>query len=438
MKFRQLTIASSVCLALAGGSGLANAAITGVPGEALQVVGVVTGGGTSAVPLFTGLIETNIGLRVPITIGQDTVINQYTAPHTTVSGTTTTQVLNDPRIYWTLFNENSVKVEDGYCHVSPGDVVLWTTDFVTKQVQQQQQAGILGAGIPGIPSPVCGPSVRPRFGYVIFETISGADGMTADFAFTAEAMAEVGVVIGATVGLPVFPMADGADPLPAGSGYPVYQNEVITGTGTYNDGFATSPVRYSPIPAGIRLSDADANPNENVVTQMPIAGPAGGSGMSLHVLWFPNNDPNRFSFGEIFDDAEGHCSQPTLLPRQLNAWLYNYQLVGAPTFPPNAPNWANLVPGLLNVDGWMIDLIGAVNGGVSSIPYCSPPYWAANPFGVPPYPGAIFGYGQYSVPEYNFGLTDGVVHAAGVQFAAMENLQVPGWTLHMAMDGGKQ
>ena len=74
-------------------------------------------------------------------------------------------------------------------------------------------------------------------------------------------------------------MADGADPLPAGSGLPVFTNEVITGTGTYSDGFATSPVRYSPIVAGIRLTDADANTMENWSPRCLSLGPRLLTGM---------------------------------------------------------------------------------------------------------------------------------------------------------------
>lgn len=444
MKFRKLTIASAVCAALAGVSGLANAAITGVPGEAVLVAGVVTGGPIAQVP--AGQIETYIGLRVPITIGQDTVINTYTAPHTTVSGTTTVQTLNDPRIYWTLYNENSQKVEDGYCYVSPGDTVLWTTDNLVKIQQQLQRAGILSAGVQGVPDPVCGPTNRTRFGYVVFETISGADGQDADFAFAADAAARIAPIMTGFAQLPALPMADGADPLPAGSGLPVFQNEVITGTGTYGDGFPTSPIRYSPISAGIRLTDADANALENVVTQMPLSGPASLNQMALHVHWFPNNDPTRGSFGDIFDDMEGHCSHFTPLPRQLNAWLYNYQVapVGGPVQVP-VPNWANAGGGILNAPpdpngGYVLDLIGQVMAQANgSVRFCAPPYWLPNALGATPYPGAILGYEQYAVPEFNFGADDGVVHAAGMQFAAMEsNFLFTGWAVHNATDLGKQ
>jgi hypothetical protein len=435
MKFRKLTIASAVCAALAGVGGVANAAVTGLPGEALLVVGVVTGAGEFP----TGQIETNIGLRVPTTIGTDAVINQYTAPHTSTAGTTTVQVLDDPRIYWAMFNENSVKVESGYCHVSPGDVVLWTTDPTVRGVQQVQQAGIAAAGIPGIPSPICGPTLRNRFNYVIFQTNSGADGQDADFAFAAEAEATILPLALADVGLPVFPMGDGADPLPAGSGFPAYMNEVITGPSVYGDGFATSPNRYSPIIAGIRLSDADAFDTENVITHMPIPGPAGGSGMALHVLWYPNNDPNRLSYGEIFDDAEGHCDQLTPLPRQLNAWLYNSWIATPPPGFPVPATWVNMGGMTQNANGFMTDLIANVNGHLGAGAYCAPPYWNINAAGIVNYPGALVGYRQYQVAEFNFGQDDGSVHAAGVQFSGQQNL-LPNasWSLHMASDLGKQ
>jgi hypothetical protein len=434
MKFRKLTIASAVCAALASVGGVANAAVIGVPGEALLVVGAVTGAGEFP----TGQIETNIGLRVPINIGSDAVINTMTAPHTSLAGTTTVQTLDDPRIYWSMFNENSVKVQSGTCWVSPGDVVLWTTDPTVRAVQLAQQAGILSAGIAGIPSPVCGPTTRNRFNYVIFQTISGADGQDADFAFAAEAEATILPLAFADVGLPVFPMADGADPGLPGSGFPVWMNEVITGPSTYGDGFPASPNRYSPIIAGIRLSDADAL-DELVTTHMPIPGPAGNSGMALHVLWYPNNDPNRLSYGEVFDDAEGFCDELTPLPRQLNAWLYNSFIPSAPPGFPVPANWNNVAGMAQNSDGFKLDLIANVNGFLGSTIYCSPAYWRANAAGMTNYPGALVGYRQYQVPEFNFGLNDGIVHAAGVQFSAQQDL-LPNasWALHMASDLGKQ
>jgi hypothetical protein len=433
MKFRKLTIASAVCAALASVGGVANAAVIGVPGEALLVVGAVTGAGEFP----TGQIETNIGLRVPINIGSDAVINTMTAPHTSLAGTTTVQTLDDPRIYWSMFNENSVKVQSGTCWVSPGDVVLWTTDPTVRAVQLAQQAGILSAGIAGIPSPVCGPTTRNRFNYVIFQTISGADGQDADFAFAAEAEATILPLAFADVGLPVFPMADGADPGLPGSGFPVWMNEVITGPSTYGDGFPASPNRYSPIIAGIRLSDADAL-DELVTTHMPIPGPAGGSGMALHVLWYPNNDANRLSYGEIFDDSEGFCDELTPLPRQLNGWLYNAFIATPPPNFPVAATWANLAGVAFNTDGFKLDLVGNVNGVLGSVPYCIPPYWQANAAGMVNYPGALLGYRQYQVPEFNFGLDDGNVHAAGVQFSGQQNFAAQQWSLHMASDVGKQ
>jgi len=440
MKSKKLLLTSSICAAIAGVSGIANAGIPAVPGEALLVPLALTSGATDGIGT-----DTYIGLRVPITLGTDTVLNTYTAPHTTTADVVTVQTLDDPRIYWVMFDERSVKVTDGTCDVSPGDMTLWTTDVSVRNVQQRQQAGILSAGIQGIPSPVCGPTntIRPRFGYVVFQTISGADGQVADFAFTGEAMVRSSIYA-ATISVPVLPMADGQDPLPEGSGIPQWMNEVITSTG-YGDGRPQVPVRYAPIVAGIRMNDADATPEEDVVTQMPIAGPAGGSGLSLHVHWFDRNDAARVSYNDIYDDMEGQCSEPWPLPNELNLTMYNQSIapVGAGAFP--TASWNNVadVANGFNTDGSKVNVIQAVEPafgqGIGAVPYCAPDYWLENSIGSTTYPGALVGYVEGRLPETNVPPpAPGLVNSAAVQFSAVEDVQGNGWSVHLASDLGKQ
>jgi hypothetical protein len=433
MKFQKLVMATSVCAALSGMSGVAGADVLGLPGEALLVTPVVSD------PVTAG-VETYVALRVPVTIGSDYIINTYTAPNTTAPGAVTVQTLNDPRIYWTLFNENSVKVEDGDCWVSPGDVVIWTTDPVVRGIEQVQRAnrGLVGAA--GRPDPVCGPTNPPRTGYVIFQTISGADGMDADFAFTADASIDLtGPVAGVNVGVPVVPMADARDPLPAGSGFPiavpgVEMNEVITSNSGYNDGLAAVPVRYAPITAGIRFDNGNGV-TESRVTQMPIVGPAALNGMAAHVYWFNLNQSPRISYVDLWDDMEGQCSIPVSVPRELNIWVYN---MGAAQPAGTTPSWGNVPTwGAANVNNAMTDLIDLVDGGsYNSGLYCSPDYWDI--FGA--YPGALAGYAQNAILEYAYagGPADGNVHTAGLQYALVQNLGTGLWTGHLATDIGIQ
>jgi hypothetical protein len=463
MKSKKLLLASSICAAFAGVSGIANAGIPAVPGEALLVPLVLTAGNTDGIGT-----ETYVGLRVPLTIGTDTIVNEYTAPHTTTAGTSTTQDVaayppaKVPRIYWAMFDEKSVKVDDGTCDVSPGDMTLWTTDVNVREVQLRQRAGILQAGVLDLPDPVCGPgpTIRPRFAYVVFQTMPGADGMVADFAFTGEAMARSSVY-GATIGVPVLPMADGQDPLPVGSGTPEFLNEVISG-GTYNDGLPFQPLKYAPIIAGIRMNDADGNLAEQVVTQMPIAGPAGGSGLSLHVHWFDRNDANRIAYNDIYDDMEGQCSETWPLPNELNLTMYNQSIAprGAGTFP--GASWDNVdYPQGFNTDGSKVNVIQSVEPafgqGIGAVPYCIPDYWqrlrgTANNN----YPGALVGYVESRINEINSPLPAGRVNSAAVQFSALEDLgggvmavgvaadtvkpvyYSTGWSSHLASDLGKQ
>ena len=185
MNMKKLAIAAAVSAAIGGASGIASAAVTGLPGEALLVPMVLAADGATP-----AAAATYVALNVPVTIGQDTMINFFTAPHVAPTGSTPvtqTATGGDWRIYWTLFNHRSQKVEDGTCEVSPGDATLWTTDTQVQAAQATTRANMLAQGIVGRPSPVCGPSSPARFGYVTFQTIRGADGQDADFAFAGAA-----------------------------------------------------------------------------------------------------------------------------------------------------------------------------------------------------------------------------------------------------------
>jgi hypothetical protein len=396
MNMMKYGTAAAMSLALAGGSGLATAEITGVPGEAVLGPMVLTLGGA----------QTYIGLYVPTTVGMDTV-TYLSAPHVLATGPVT-QTNFIPEIHWTLFDHMSKKVENGTCEVSPGDYTLWTTDPAVQVVQANQRRGAVVEGF-DIPNPVCGPSKATNAGYVVFQTIPGADGDDADFAFWANGaiVLPTGLVLPrTTIGtVPMLAMADGADPLPVGSGEPTIGNSVISG-GRYLDGIPNDPLKYAPILAGIRMNNGDIL-DDVVRLQAPIQGPAAGNGISIHAFWFDRNDPTRVASTQVWDDAEGVCSDYLPLPYELNLWAYNY--------PGNPRTVRELITG-------------------STLTYCLPDYWT--PFGI--YPGALGGYVEYELPEINEPYpAPGSVNSAMAAWNWQEAFGRAAWATHMTTDLGK-
>jgi hypothetical protein len=442
MTFKKQVLPFMICAAFGGVVTNVSAAIPGVPGEALFVPMVLSGANDGVT------VETYVSLTVPTQIGGDTIINRYTAPNTVPGPGATTQVIDDPRIYWTTYNENSQKLEDGYCEISAGDMVVWTTDINLQIIQNAQTAGFFQAGR-NAPDSVCGPSNRARFAYALFQTVSGADGDDADFAFAGEAVVTQNV-IGANGAWtpPVMPMADGRDIDPRQE--PMWRNEVIAAA-TYRDGFplAQDPSRFAPITSGIRMNNASTGaPNTSrLKTQMPLSGPATGDQFSIHVHWFDRVNPNRVPGVVIWDDQQGSCSSSIPLPRELNITLYNDRTtIGDNTTPGSWNNLAGLTfnPAVGNPIR-ATDVITAVNGTFATgRPYdskqmCNPQYWLPTALGNTAYPGALGGYVVYDFLEEGEPTMAGAgfVNAASVQFALTE---IPGfaWATHMAIDLGKQ
>jgi len=445
MKYRKLLLATSVCAAMASAGGVAHAAIVGVPGEALLVPLMLTDGGDIA----PGVIETYVALQVPTNLGTDTVLNDYIDIHTSAAGVVTDNTPDDPRIHWTVYNHRSEPLEDGICEVSAGDMTIWSTNPAVAgtggvSAQARQRVGLQDIGYTG-PSPICGPTVRPRFGYVVFETFEGADGNVADFAFAGQAGASLAAYYNAVISIPVMPMADGAD---TEGEVPTYRNSVIVPP-SFNTGSAKDPIEVAPISAGIRMNDSDAI-NEDVVTQMPIPGPADPVqpwAMAMHVSWFDRNGPIATS-SRVWDDMEDSCSDPYDLNNELNIWVYNQQTDPVPGLPVPA-NWNNAFSGANvgpftvppNRGGGRTDLISVVSGGQFGVPrggtYCTTAYWLPEAV-VANYPGALGGYVEYSFNEFNSPApVPGLVNSAAVQFAVVEGL-AGFWTTHMATDLGKQ
>lgn len=445
MKYRKLLLVSSVCAAMASTGNVANAAIAAVPGEALLVPLMLTDGGD----IQPGSIETYVALQVPTTLGTDTVINDYIDIHTSAEGVVTDNTPSVPLIHWTVYNERSVPLEDGVCEVSAGDMTIWSTNPAVagsgaQSVQARQRVGLQDIGWNG-PSPLCGPTVRPRFGYVVFETFEGSDGNVADFAFAGQAGATIVPFYNMAISIPVMPMADGAD---SEGELPTYLNSVIVPP-SFNTGNAKDPIEVAPIAAGIRMNDSDAI-NEDVITQMPIPGPADPVqpwAMAMHVSWFDRNGPTA-THSRVWDDMENSCSDPYDLMNELNIWVYNQQTLPIPGLPA-AANWAyafsgaNVGPNVVPAGrgGGRTDLIAVVGGGLFGVPrggsYCAPAYWLPDAV-IGTYPGALGGYVEYRFDEFNNPApVPGLVNSAAVQFAVVEGAG-GFWTTHMATDLGKQ
>lgn len=471
MKFRKLALASAAMAAM-GVNGLATAGVTGLPGEGLLVPLVLgTDGDVDA-----DSIATYVTLSVPGTIGQDTMINFFTAPHSTAILTTTTQEPKDARIRWTLFDVNSTRVADGYCPISNNDVTVWTNDARLINIQRAQDRAMVGLGLVGIPSNVCGYTGDLRFGYLVFQTVEGALGRDADFAMAGDAGIAINTdgflpSLDGVLGIPVFPMADGADA--SLNQAPALFNEIIASS--YST--VLQPKDYAPIFAGNRMNDAlpPLNTNE-VIVQMPIQGPGtlgvwdgfptpvvptSMPNISLHAFWFDRVNPSRSVTVDMYDDMEQPCSFTLPMPREVavfapNGWITPVQ------FPPGSSNlpqgWENLsslntgVPsagvawpwargngfGSAGIPGTIVDLVTATQGGTSYAPQqmCEPAYWQPFDLSDNRYPGSIAGMLAYNFIEE--GETDsnfvpGSVNSASVAFHAQR------WTppfFRMAMPVG--
>jgi hypothetical protein len=427
MKMKKLAIIAGLSAAMGGGASSALAAIPGVPGEA-NLVPMVLNGNPDGVAL-----QTYIGLYVPETIGEDTVISEYTALN--AAPTTTDQSFDgQDAIYWELFDVNSKKIEDGECDASPGDVVIWSTDPLINQVQAQQTAELnLNPDSSRIPIPTCGPSNDFRIGYVTFQTNKGSKGEAADFAFSGYAAVVSNGVFGmgpSMASVPVFPMADGDDTI-----YPTltFRNSIINQP---PPGATGEPViQAAPITSGMRMNNADGAFDE-VWAEMPIQGIAAGSPRSVHVLWFDKNDENRSADLIVWDDMEGDCSDSIKLPRELNIWIWNQEFnnTGFGNIPRGWTNLSDPMKATPYVDKALTDLVEAVQPsdrtfGYQSREYCTPDYWEAGVAQAPiPYVGALFGNVTYKLDEENPSTVNNVDAAAAIfhwQESVLGGMAVP-------------
>lgn len=441
MTTKKLTIAAAVSAALCGSSAISYASMTGIPGEALLVPLVMS----SDPGALNTQVETYVSLYVPEAIGQDTIINGYTALHAVPSPGVDPQVLPaNPRIYWTLFDENSREVEDGTCEISLGDKVVWTTDVAVVQAAQAATRLALGNVSAGRPDPECGPSGAARLGYVIFQTEAGQDGLDADYAFWGNAYI-LETWTGGIGTVPVMAMSDGADPSNWPTTPTTLPNNVVMDT--------LGAPHAAPITTGIRMNNADGDDADTVRMQAEIRGPQTGNEISLHAFWFDRNQAPapaaaRIAGMTVWDDHEGNCTDTWPFPDEVNVVIYNCDVV-IPVADAPPQGWGNLFGAACNTPNrGMIDL-----GNLLTIPpgqgytngtYCEADYWAPQPGVAPPYLGAANGYVEYEFLEFPNLAGPGLVDSAAVAFNWQQSLGIytatgvaATWSSHMTTDLGK-
>jgi len=406
----------------------------------------------------TGNLNTYVQIRVPTVIGQDFVINNYTAPNVAPVGSPlpVAQTDADFRIHWVVYDHVSTPVLSGTCYVSSGDSVLWSTDLSLGTFQGQtynSPVGAPGLNVSGKPIAYCGPAsgeFLPAIGYVVFETWQGSDGLAADFAMEGSAWItdnNIALNVPALLSVPVVPMADGEDPADATDDTPPQLgiNEVIiTDTfGNKADGRPGDPTIVDPLAAGIRLNNGDGDNADPALISGGVQGSAlnapgnnglgVGQGFSLHSIWLPTADETRSAFSLLWDEHENFCNQFIPLPYEVNLWAYNmqYQIPSSPLPPPNpwpiftgtrtAANYA-----LTDVTG---ALVATVNGqAFTSRNYCRPAAWNAT----------VMGYAEYVIPEQ--GDVGAGTTSAGFAFEAQEATDGinDAWATHMMTANGRQ
>jgi len=428
MNTKKLALGAVMSIALGGAGGVATAAIPGILGEA-ALVPVVLSGTPDGAP-----IHTYVGIYIPQTVGYDTITAQYTAPHTAATSGVQSFEGTDA-IFWTLFDKNSKKIEDGWCDASPGDIVLWSTDPEIRKAQQAQRRGLLQNGITDRPDPVCGPTTTGyRFAYLLIQTHAGSARQDADFAFAGYAAVVENGVLGVNqpismASIPVLPMADGADPVPYDPlAQPRIGNEIIQFPG--QDGISSVPKEYAPIVSGNRMNNADGDSNDMVMVEAPIQGPLSNWGRSIHFFWFDRNNLDRYAYTTTWDDQEGKCTNGKLMPRELDIVIYNHYASVTGSTP---ASWYNLGTCKNSCgQGYRTQVIETVEplGSYTSGDYCEPDYWLA----YLDYPGAISGNMHYQFMEEGEPAPAGFVNSAMVSFNWQESMRYGGeaWAYHMS------
>ena len=302
-KFKKLALSAGIAAALSVVSLPSHAIIEGVAGEALLV--------PLAIYDDVALVNTIVELTVPGSVGLDTIPNNFTASHSTPTGTAMT--FNNPNlnvqkwttagtsgIHWYFFDNRSHHRANGPIPVTADDLVLFDWG-------QHVRSG--GNALNQVP------------GYLVFGTekarlqngsVAGSHA-AADFSFfgdaylitTNPAIPEFLGIVDAKI--PVLPMNDGADA--PGQTKVTVDNQVLYESNLVHD--------VSPLISGMRTVWSDGVPNITVFDlslgerQYP----------TLHVFWNDHNGDYTVNV-DVFDDSENSCSSSIPLPDEVNVvWV---------------------------------------------------------------------------------------------------------------------
>jgi len=460
MNFKKLALTTSVAAAMGAAALPASAMVYGIAGEALLLPVMMNDPDNDG----TGEMNTYVQIRVPLTLGSDFVLNNYTAPNVTSAGTPVTQD-GDFRIYWSAYDPYSEKLRSDWCFVSAGDSVLWTTDEDLLELQRRSAVtddddGGFPGGQDGLgPTAVCGAEGLGPIGYVVFENFAAADGEAAEFAIEGSAWITDNRIrdddVVSLLSVPMIPMADGEDPVPADENTSprLGLNEVITDVNNASEignGVAESPVVVSPLGTGIRMNNGNPGLSVTVDFAGGLQGPYEGNlqnggpaddnpaGYSMHILWFDQNNEDRSSAGEIlvWDEHESVCDAEAPIDRELNVLVYNMSVsFDSPSFGENP--WDFVDDGTPRTET-LTDIVGLIEAVQGQDPfvngeYCDPLNWNHT----------IIGYVQYLLEEEGTELggaggTDGV-NAAAIAMDAQESLFLDdAWAQHLMTVRGFQ
>lgn len=297
--FKKMAMAMGVTGALAGVSIPAHAIIEAVPGEAALIPLMVHG--THDGENRTHSINTVVRIGVPKSVGNDVILNYYTAPNSSpTNGTKQAPGSEDPgaialakpgtelndfpetsHVHWYFMDQRSVKRLNGTIPVSQDDVEVFDWRSLS------------------------GGAYRNKPGYMILVTDSGNAGKKADFSFTTDAWLVVDEEKATSI--PTLPMSDGADV--AGVG-PTIENNVVE-----VQGGLLSP-KASPLITGQPTIWSDGKPNVSVF-DLPLSNQGGGT---LAIIWNDRNADAKWSdiTAFRFNDYEENCSGSISLPNELN------------------------------------------------------------------------------------------------------------------------
>lgn len=260
-------------------AGTAQSAVTSVVAEGLMYPFVYYDNGAG--------IDTWFSVHTTSFIGQDTVPNDYTAPHVWKAQTQAGyNAAGLGLLYLNWFNYKSEKVYDQYIPVTPND----------KEVFQLSALGVNQGG-----------TMNQVPGYIVIVSNSGRQGQDGDILMMGDAV--LTTADADLVTLPVLPQADGAD---AGRKVPTNDNNCVSlGTGP-----VVQEVDCSPLVAGTRTDNGDADLNDRALVDLELV-PLGGPAFQTLIAWMDRNNNASVPYRRYNDD-EDWCSGTIPLPYEVN------------------------------------------------------------------------------------------------------------------------